>query len=147
MGQNWSISDPNGVQMGSNGFLYQVGSIRNHSQPKRTHGDPKQPIFHFFRVSILDISDGSGELFRKCSENGSGIFSGPNFCAEESSRLMGSKCQTEPRRPFDGCGSEGAFSPAAPRQLPAAPAGPNVGAPWNWEQHRENPSVQALFGE
>ena len=94
--------NPNRVQMGSNGFLYQFGSIRTHSQPKRTHGDPKQPIFHFFRVSILDISDGSGELFRKCSENGSGIFSGPNFCAEESSGLMGSKCQTEPRRPFLG---------------------------------------------
>ena len=102
MGQNWSISDPNGVQMGSNGFPYQFGSIRTHSQPKRTHGDPKQPIFHLSGGSILDISDGSEELFRKCSKNGSGIFSGPNFCAEESSRLMGSKCQTEPRRPFLG---------------------------------------------
>ena len=68
MGQNWSISDPNGVPMGSNGFPYQFGSIRTNSQPKWTHGDPKQSIFHFFRVSILDISDGSGELFRKCSE-------------------------------------------------------------------------------
>ena len=48
MGQNWSISDPNGVQMGSNGFLYQFGHIRTHSQPKRTHDDPTQPICHFF---------------------------------------------------------------------------------------------------
>ena len=48
MGQNWSISDPNGVQMGSNGFPYQFGSIRTKSHPKRTNGDPKQPIFHFW---------------------------------------------------------------------------------------------------
>ena len=33
---------------------------------------------------ISNISDGPGRLFRKCSENGSGLFSGPNFRAENS---------------------------------------------------------------
>ena len=109
MSQNRSISDPNRVQKGSNRVLYQFRLIRNHFQPKRTNGNPKQPIFHFlggrFWVdfgSISDISDGPGRLFGKWSENGSDIFSGPNFRAEESSRLTGSKCQTEPRRPFLG---------------------------------------------
>ena len=53
MNQNRSISDQNRVQKGSNRVLYQFRLIRTKSQPKRTNGNPKQPIFHFLGGRFL----------------------------------------------------------------------------------------------
>ena len=44
---------------------------------------------------------------------------------------------------YDGCGSEGAFSPAAPRRSRTI----KLERSQELGQHRENPSAQALFGE
>ena len=87
------------------GFYTNLDSYGPNPSPNGSMGSQNNPYFTFGGFdfgSISDISDRSGRLFGKCSENGSGIFLGPNFRAEESSGLMGSKCQTEPRRPISG---------------------------------------------
>ena len=152
MSQNWSISDPKRVQMGSNRVLYQFGSIRTKSQPKRTNGNPKQPIFHFFRVSIFKCRHFRRirRTFWKMFQKWVRYFFGTEFPRRRELWIDGVEMSNGATatnfRPDKLLGflslfgrplgktqvsSERARSAAGPRQLHGNPGGAKVGAPGN----------------
>ena len=83
-----------GSKWGPMGFYTNLDPYGPNPSPNGPTATPNDPHFTFGGVnfgSISDISDGPGRLFGKLSENGSGIFSGPNFHAENSCRFIQEK--------------------------------------------------------